>query len=102
MIRTATGRDVEAIAAIYGHHVQHGTASFETVPPDVEEMMRRYRSLHDQGYPYLVMEADGAVVGYAYAGPTARASLISARWKTRSMSVLIGSAAALVQGYWRP
>jgi len=32
-------------------------------------MMRRYRSLMDGGYPYLVAEIDGAVAGYAYAGP---------------------------------
>lgn len=31
--------------------------------------MRRYRALRDQGYPYLVAEAEGRVVGYAYAGP---------------------------------
>ncbi len=69
MVRAATERDVEAIAAIYGYHVLHGTASFETAPPAIAEMMRRYRVLRDQGYPYLVTESDGAVVGYAYAGP---------------------------------
>ena len=68
-IRQATDSDIEAIAAIYGFHVLHGTASFETVPPGRIEMMRRYSMLRDQAYPYLVAEADGAVVGYAYAGP---------------------------------
>jgi L-amino acid N-acyltransferase YncA len=69
MIRPATDCDIEAIAAIYGYHVLHGTASFETEPPASMEMMRRYRVLRDQAYPYLVAEADGAVLGYAYAGP---------------------------------
>ena len=68
-IRQATDSDIEAIAAIYGFHVLHGTASFETVPPGRPEMMRRYSVLRDQAYPYLVAEAEGVVVGYAYAGP---------------------------------
>ena len=69
MIRAAAEGDVEAITGIYSHHVLHGTASFETTPPDVAEMTRRYRALRDQDYPYLAAEADGTVVGYAYAGP---------------------------------
>ncbi len=68
-IRRASECDIPAIAAIYGYHVLHGAASFETEPPGRAEMMRRYSELRDQGYPYLVAEADGAVVGYAYAGP---------------------------------
>ena len=31
-------------------------------------MTRRYESLMSGGYPYLVAEVGGAVVGYAYAG----------------------------------
>jgi len=68
-IRGVAECDIEAIAAIYGYHVLRGTASFETEPPGHTEMMRRYSVLRDQAYPYLVAEADGAVLGYAYAGP---------------------------------
>ena len=32
-VRPAQDRDIGTIAAIYGHHVRHGTASFETEPP---------------------------------------------------------------------
>jgi phosphinothricin acetyltransferase len=32
-------------------------------------MARRYAALRGRGYPYLVAELDGAVAGYAYAGP---------------------------------
>ena len=32
-IRDATVDDAEAIAAIYGHHVLHGTASYDLAPP---------------------------------------------------------------------
>ena len=32
-------------------------------------MARRQHALLDGGYPYIVAERDGTVVGYAYAGP---------------------------------
>src|SRR5947199_7998652 len=68
-IRPATASDIHAITRIYAHAVRYGTASFELEPPDEAEMARRLRALLDGGYPYLVAEIDGTVVGYAYAGP---------------------------------
>jgi L-amino acid N-acyltransferase YncA len=67
-LRDATPADMEAVAAIYSHHVRTGVASFEEVPPDAAEMARRYRLVVDAGLPYLVATRDGRVVGYAYAG----------------------------------
>src|SRR5262245_40878734 len=69
LLRAATTADLAAITRIYAHAVEHGTASFEIKPPDEAEMTRRYWSLMDGGYPYLVAELDAAVAGYAYAGP---------------------------------
>ena len=68
-VRPAAPADIPAITRIYAHAVRHGTASFELDPPDEAEMLRRQRTLLDAGYPYLVAESDGAVAGYAYAGP---------------------------------
>ncbi|HEY6994002.1 MAG TPA: GNAT family N-acetyltransferase [Xanthobacteraceae bacterium] len=68
-IRPAQPRDLAVITAIYDHAVRYGTASFELDPPDQREMARRYESLCAGGYPYLVAELDGEVMGYAYAGP---------------------------------
>ena len=68
-VRPAEPHDVPAITRIYAHAVLHGTASFEIEPPDEAEMMRRFESLRDGGFPFLVAELDGAVAGYAYAGP---------------------------------
>ena len=68
-IRPATPTDVPAITRIYAYAVKHGTASFELEPPDEAEMARRQRTLLDGGYPYIVAEIDGALAGYAYAGP---------------------------------
>jgi L-amino acid N-acyltransferase YncA len=68
-IRPAQPRDLAVITAIYDDAVRHGTASFELDPPDQAEMARRYEALRVGGYPYLVAEFDGGIVGYAYAGP---------------------------------
>jgi L-amino acid N-acyltransferase YncA len=69
LIRPSRDDDVAAIAGIYGHHVLHGVASFEDVPPSSEEMARRRRDIIARGFPYLVAEHGGKVVGYCYAGP---------------------------------
>jgi phosphinothricin acetyltransferase len=66
-IRPSTGADVAAITAIYAHHVLHGSASFETIPPSENEMAARRAHVLDEKHPYLVAELDGRVVGYAYA-----------------------------------
>lgn len=68
-LRPAAPADIPAITAIYAHAVTHGTASFELGPPDEEEMARRMAALLEGGFPYLVATRDGAVLGYAYAGP---------------------------------
>jgi phosphinothricin acetyltransferase len=68
-IRPAAPADVPAITQIYAQSVLHGTASFELEPPGEAEMARRMRALLDGGFPYFVAEIDGALAGYAYAGP---------------------------------
>ncbi|KMW44643.1 GNAT family N-acetyltransferase [Ralstonia insidiosa] len=68
-IRPATVADLPVIVAIYTQHVLFGSASFEIDPPDLTEMTRRFQALQDVGMPYIVAEADGQLLGYAYAGP---------------------------------
>jgi phosphinothricin acetyltransferase len=65
-IRLATAADAEAIAAIYRPVVESGVASFESVPPDRDEIARRVAKT-TAAYPWLVCELDGVVAGYAYA-----------------------------------
>ena len=70
VIRALAIDDIVAVTAIYGHHVETGTASFETVAPSVEEMTSRFAQLHTTGYPTLVaVDTDDNVLGFAYAGP---------------------------------
>lgn len=69
IVRPATDEDAAALAAIYGHHVLHGFGTFETTPPDAAWMDRRRREVQGYGLPYLVAEAEGRVLGFAYASP---------------------------------
>jgi L-amino acid N-acyltransferase YncA len=65
-IRLATARDAAAIAAIYRPYVEDTRISFEEDAPDAAEIMRRMESpIH----PWLVIEEDGRVLGYASTSP---------------------------------
>ncbi len=68
-IRNVESGDIKAIQEIYAAHVLHGVASFEEVPPSEEEMDSRYQQITAEGFPYLVAEQDGIIVGYCYAAP---------------------------------
>jgi len=68
-VRGASGADAPAVAAIYGHHVLHGLGTFEEVPPSEGEIAQRIAGVLDRGLPYLVAEADGRILGFAYAAP---------------------------------
>ena len=67
LVRDAAETDVPAIQAIYAHHVLHGLATFEEVPPSVSEIAQRRAAVLTAGLPYLAAEIHGQVVGYAYA-----------------------------------
>lgn len=67
-IRPAVAADIPAITTIYAHAVLHGTASWELEPPDEAEMLRRFEAIAAGGYPYLIAEEAGRLLGYAYAG----------------------------------
>ncbi len=67
LIRPSTDDDVAAITAVYGHHVLHGTGTFETEPPSEADMAQRRRDVLARNLPWLVAEdSDGRVIGFAY------------------------------------
>ena len=68
-IRKALAGDLPAITDIYADAVLNGTATYELAPPDLAEMTARHAGLTAQGYPYIVAEDAGRLLGYAYAGP---------------------------------
>lgn len=66
-IRTATPADARAIRAIYAFHVAHGTGSFDTEAPDEAFWREKIADVIARGWPFLVAEWAGAVIGFAYA-----------------------------------
>lgn len=67
VVRPSRPDDVPAIAAVYAWNVEHGTGTFELEAPSTDEMARRRDEVLGRGLPWLVAEADGRVLGYAYA-----------------------------------
>lgn len=72
-IRPATERDAHALAGIYNHYVAETVVTFETEPVTVSDMAGRIAETDTLSLPWLVAEASGDVLGYAYAS----------RWKGR-------------------
>ncbi|MCC2099227.1 MAG: N-acetyltransferase [Hyphomicrobiales bacterium] len=68
-IRPLAEADIQSVTAIYAREVLEGVATFELDPPGAVEMTGRIDSLVQAGYPWLVADCDGAIAGYAYAGP---------------------------------
>lgn len=68
-IRDCAAADMGPVQRIYAHHVEHGLGSFEEIPPDLPEMMKRRDAIVAAGYPYVVAEQAGHILGFAYAGP---------------------------------
>ena len=66
LVRPAAPQDLPSIQSIYAHHVKHGLASFEEIAPPLEEIKRRYEDIIRQGFPYLVAEDKGEILGYGY------------------------------------
>jgi phosphinothricin acetyltransferase len=65
LIRPSTASDLPAITRIYGHHVLHGTGTFETTPPTLDDMTNRRADVLAKQLPWLVVEQDGQVLGFA-------------------------------------
>jgi L-amino acid N-acyltransferase YncA len=68
LVRDATAQDADACAAIYAPYVTDTAITFEYEPPTTEEMAGRIAAAQ-RAHAWLVLEDDGRVVGYAYAGP---------------------------------
>lgn len=67
VVREAADGDMAAVQAIYAYHVLNGLATFEEIPPSVDELLIRRAVVAAHGLPYLVAERKGAVVGFSCA-----------------------------------
>lgn len=67
MIRSATRADAESIARIYNHYVLNTTITFEEEAVSSEEMAGRITEVASSSLPWVVLEQDGQLAGYAYA-----------------------------------
>lgn len=66
-VRDASLADAKAILNIYSYYVENTVITFEYTVPSLEEFQNRMRNTMKK-YPYLVIEKDGIIQGYAYAG----------------------------------
>jgi len=67
MIRSVTNNDAEQVAKIYNYYVLNTAVTFEEQAVTSAQMAQRFDEISDAGLPWLVIEADGELVGFAYA-----------------------------------
>lgn len=74
MIRDVRSEDAEAIASIYNYYVVQTPVTFEEEPVTASQMAVRIDDVIATSLPWIVLERDSIIVGYAYA----------TKWKARS------------------
>ncbi len=67
-IRKAKLEDAARLLEIYGYYTEKTAISFEYETPSLAEFQNRMKNIMKK-YPYLVIEKNGRIMGYAYAGP---------------------------------
>lgn len=67
-IRTVLLNDAERLREIYAWYVEQTAITFDYNTPSEEEFWEHIQDTLKK-YPYLVLEDDGVIYGYAYAGP---------------------------------
>lgn len=85
VVRDATLDDVHAISSLYARHVLHGRASFEEVPPTIDEMRQRMHKIANDGLPRWSRSTTASWWGIAMQALTVRAGPTAILWKSLSM-----------------
>ena len=67
IIRNATLEDASRILEIYAYYVKNTAITFEYDTPTLSEFQVRMKSTMKR-YPYIVIEKNEEILGYAYAG----------------------------------
>ncbi|KQV32575.1 acetyltransferase [Rhizobium sp. Root1203] len=68
LVRDATEADLPAIRDIYNHAVEHTTAIWNETVVDLGNRLEWFRLRQARGFPVLVAEKEGRIVGYASYG----------------------------------
>ncbi len=66
IIRNTKKTDLSQLLAIYAPYIEKTAISFEYEVPSLQEFEQRWQGIV-QTYPYLVLEQEGQILGYAYA-----------------------------------
>lgn len=72
IIRRLSPADLGQVGEIFSWYTVNSVATFEESPRTEAEWSQLATDLAGLGLPFLVAEADGAIAGYAYAGPWRR------------------------------
>jgi len=67
VIRHICENDIPACLDLYNWYIDHSLATFETEPVTLAEFSERVDRMTEK-YPWLVLEEDGEIKGYAYLG----------------------------------
>jgi len=67
IVRSADAGDAARIVPIYNYYIAETCITFETDPVTVTEMAQRIQETRQLSLPWLVVEEDGQLCGYAYA-----------------------------------
>ena len=74
MMRSVSYQDAEQVAAIYNYYVEHTIVTFEEETVSSAEITKRIDKVLALNLPWIVVEEQGVILGYAYAG----------KWQERS------------------
>ncbi|NVN85450.1 MAG: N-acetyltransferase family protein [Rhodopseudomonas sp.] len=68
VIRPSRDADVDAMLAIYRHHIRRGIeeALDDSGTPQPDDLRDRRKNLRNRRFPHLVATSGGEIVGYAY------------------------------------
>lgn len=77
-IRVVKPEDAKGLLEIYAPYVEKTAITFEYEVPSEEEFAGRIRHILTK-YPYLVLEENGKLLGYVYAGTFNERSLTTGR-----------------------
>ena len=67
MLRPVESQDIEAIAKIYNHYIEHTVITFEEQAVSGEEMRARIQEIASVALPWWVACEEHRIVGFAYA-----------------------------------